>query len=278
MFDTVAEDLRFPESPRWYAGCLWFAEKRAQRVLRLEPDASLTSVVEVPADPGGLGWDADGNLLVVSMADRRLLRQRDGAVEEVADLSELTKVKCNDMVVDARGGAYVGDFGYDLTTGDPPAPGVLVHVAPGGDASVVATDLGFPNGAIITPDGSTLVVAESSANRLTAFTIDEAGGLHDRRTFADLGHNVADGICLDEAGAIWFADPLNDEVVRVADGGEVLDRLSTEPYGAFACTLGGEDGRTLFVCADGKAAMDPTSEALGRILTARVDVPSGHSP
>lgn len=278
MFDTLAEGLRFPESPRWHEGRLWFAEKRAQRVVRLDPNSTLTPMAEVPADPGGLGWDPDGNLLVVSMGDRRLLRLRGDALEQVADLSDMTRVKCNDMVVDAHGGAYVGDFGYDLAAGDPPAPGVLVYVSPAGDASVVATDLGFPNGAIITDDESTLVVAESSANRLTAFTIDDDGGLRDRRLFADLGNNVADGICLDESGAVWFADPLHDEVVRVAEGGEVLARLSTEPYGAFACVLGGDDGGILFVCADGKGAMDPASAALGRILATHVEVPSGSSP
>ena len=278
MFETLTDGLRFPESPRWHVGHLWFAEKRAQRVVRLEADSALTTMVTVPADPGGLGWDPDGNLLVVSMGDRQLLRHRRDTLEVVADLRHLTKVKCNDMVVDARGGAYVGDFGYDLGAGAPPAPGVLVYVDPDGEPAVVATDLGFPNGAVISADGRTLVVAESSASRLTAFTIDDHGGLVDRRLFADLGSSVPDGICLDESGAIWIADPLHNEVVRVAEGGRVLERLSTNEFGAFACVLGGEDGRTLFVCADGEGATAPDNRALGRILSTRVDVPTGFSP
>ena len=124
MFETLTDGLRFPESPRWHDGHLWFAEKRAQRVVRLESDSTPTTMVTVPADPGGLGWDPDGNLMVVSMGDRQLLRHRHDTLEVVADLRDLTKVKCNDMVVDARGGAYVGDFGYDLGAGAPAAPGV----------------------------------------------------------------------------------------------------------------------------------------------------------
>ena len=278
MFETLTDGLRFPESPRWHDGHLWFAEKRAQRVVRLESDSTPTTMVTVPADPGGLGWDPDGNLMVVSMGDRQLLRHRHDTLDVVADLRDLTKVKCNDMVVDARGGAYVGDFGYDLGAGAPAAPGVLVYVDPDGEPTVVATDLGFPNGAVISADGRTLVVAESSANRLTAFTIDDHGGLADRRLFADLGSSVPDGICLDESGAIWIADPLHNEVVRVAEGGQVLERLSTNEFGAFACVLGGDDGRTLFVCADGEGATAAANPALGRILSTRVDVPTGFSP
>ena len=277
-FDEVLGGLRFPESPRWHADRLWFAEKRARRVVRLD-DGGPTSVVEVPGGPGGLGWTPGGDMLVVSMGDRRLLRHREGELTEVADLTRLTRGNCNDMVVDRLGRAYVGDFGYDLAGGEEPAGGHLVLVDPNGSARVVADDLGFPNGSVIAADGRQLIVAESSASRLTAFEIDDDGGLYDRRVFADLGRGVADGICLDAEGAVWYADPLGSEVVRVADGGRVLQRMSTGEEGAFACVLGGDGGRALFVCTySEEASMDPAGPPVGRIVTARVDVPSAGSP
>ena len=277
-FREVLSGLRFPESPRWHAGRLWFSEKRAGRVVRLDAGGP-TSVVAVPADPGGLGWTASGELLVVSMGDRRLLRLGEGGLVETADLAHLTRGKCNDMVVDRFGRAYVGDFGYDLAGGEEPAGGCLVLVDATGAPRVVAGDLGFPNGSVTTPDGGTLIVAESSAGRLTAFDIGTDGGLHGRRVFADLGGGVADGICLDAEGAVWYADPLGYEVVRVADGGRVLERVSTGNEGAFACVLGGYDGRELFVCTYSEAAsIDPAGPPVGRIVATRVEVPSAGSP
>ena len=277
-FDEVLGGLRFPESPRWHEGRLWFSEKRARRVVRLDPEGP-TPVAEVLADPGGLGWSPSGDLLVVSMGDRRLLRVGRGQLSEVADLASLTRGKCNDMVVDGRGRAYVGDFGYDLARGEPPAAGHIVLVDTSGVARVVADNLGFPNGSVVTADDRELVVAESSAGRLTAFAIGDDGSLHGRRVFADLAGGVVDGICLDAEGAVWYADPLRCEVVRVADGGRVLDRISTGEEGAFACTLGGDDGRTLFVCTYSEAAsMDPAGPAVGRIVATRVAVASGGSP
>lgn len=276
--DEVLGGLRFPESPRWREGRLWFSEKRAGRVVRLDPGGP-TPVLEVAADPGGLGWLPEGDLLVVSMGDCRLLRAGRGQLTEVADLAPLTRGKCNDMVVDGLGRAYVGDFGYDLAAGEQPAGGHIVLVDASGRARIVAEGLGFPNGSVVTADGRQLIVAESAAGRLTEFSIGDDGGLHHRRVFADLGQGVADGICLDAEGAVWFADPLGCEVVRVADGGRVLQRISTGVEGAFACVLGGDDGRTLFVCTYSEAAsMDPAGPPVGRILAAGVDVPSGGSP
>ena len=277
-FDEVLSGLRFPESPRWQGGSLWFSEKRARRVVRLDEDGP-TSVVEVPGGPGGLGWTPGGDMLVVSMGDRRLLRHREGELTEVVDLTGLTRGNCNDMVVDRLGRAYIGDFGYDLAGGEQPAGGHLVLVDATGSARVVAEDLGFPNGCVITADGRQLIVAESSASRLTAFEIDDEGALSGGRLYADLGARVADGICLDVDGAVWVADPLHCEVIRVADGGRVLQRMSTGAEGAFACVLGGPDARTLYVCTYSEAAsMDPSGPPVGRILAARVDVPSAGSP
>ena len=273
QFEVVAAGLAFPESPRWHAGQLFLSEKRAGRVLRVADDGTVCTVAEIDGEPGGLGWTPDGDLLVVAMARRSVVRvAADGEQHLVADLSAITTCKCNDMVVDANGNAFVGDFGYDLLHGAPPAPGVLALARPDGSSAVVATDVHFPNGCVITPDRE-LIVAESAANRLSAFRITDDGMLVDRRVFADLGRNVPDGICLDADGAVWIADPLHNAVVRIADGGEVLDRRTTE-QGAFACELGGDDGCTLFVCTyDAVASASPEPKPIGRVEATRVEVP-----
>ena len=273
QFEVVAGGLAFPESPRWHAGQLFLSEKRAGRVLSVSGDGSLQTVAEVAGEPGGLGWTPDGDLLVVAMARRAVVRiDVDGEQHLVADLSAITTCKCNDMIVDSNGNAYVGDFGYDLPHGAPPAPGVLALARPDGTTTVAATDVHFPNGCAITP-GRELIVAESAANRLTAFRIADDGSLTDRRVFAELAGHVPDGICLDAGGAVWIADPLHNAVVRVADGGEVLDRRTTD-QGAFACELGGDDGCTLFVCTyDAVASASPEAKPVGRIEATRVEVP-----
>jgi sugar lactone lactonase YvrE len=276
-FTTLVEGLLFPESPRWHEGRLWLSEKRAGRVLAVSPLApfDVETVVHVDGEPGGLGWRPDGTLLVVSMRARSVVAVgAAGATSTVADLAALTTGRCNDMVVDAAGAAYVGDFGYDLASGAPPQPGVLVLVPVDDAPRVVADDLHFPNGCVVTPDGTTLVVAESAANRLTAFDVSADGSLSGRRVFADLGDVVPDGIALDAEGAVWVADPLGNAVVRVADGGEVLERIATS-QGAFACELGGPDGRTLYVCTyDAAASASPTPTAVGRVEATTVDVPA----
>jgi sugar lactone lactonase YvrE len=272
-FEVVAAGLAFPESPRWHAGQLFLSEKRAGRVLTVASNGSVSTVAEIDGEPGGLGWTPDGELLVVAMAKRTVVRvDADGGQHVAADLSAITTCKCNDMVVDAAGNAYVGDFGYDLLAGAPPSPGVLALARPDGTSAVVATDVHFPNGCAITPGGE-LIVAESAANRLTAYRIGADGSLTDRRLFADLGGHVPDGICLDAVGAVWVADPLHNAVVRVADGGEVLERRATE-QGAFACELGGDDGCTLFVCTyDAVASASPEPKPVGRLEATRVEVP-----
>jgi sugar lactone lactonase YvrE len=272
-FEVVCDGLAFPESPRWREGELWLSEKRAGRVLAVDLGGSVRTVADIDGEPGGLGWTADGDLLVVAMAKRSVVRiDADDHQHVFADLSAITTCKCNDMVVDRSGNAYVGDFGYDLLAGAPPAPGVLALARADGSTAVVARDVHFPNGCVITP-GEELIVAESAANRLTAFRIEADGTLSNRRTFADLGDGVPDGICLDAEGAVWFADPLHNAVVRVADGGAVLDRIPTA-QGAFACELGGDDGRLLFVCTyDAAASASPLPQPVGRLEVATVEVP-----
>ncbi|HEX5614558.1 MAG TPA: SMP-30/gluconolactonase/LRE family protein [Acidimicrobiia bacterium] len=279
--DVLLDDLAFPEGPRWRDGAVWFSDMHAHRVVRLDPTTGdATTVAEVPTQPSGLGWLPDGRLLVVSMTDRRVLRQEpDGALVEHANLWHLAPWHCNDMVVGADGRAYVGNFGFDMYSDATPRRTNIVAVEPDGTARSVAEDLGFPNGMVITPDGATLIVGESFGGCLTAFTIAPDGSLHDRRTFATLNGAVPDGICLDVEGAVWLACPLSHRVVRVADGGDVLDEIAFPHLDTFACTLGGDDGRTLFVCT--AATHDPTEAPRlrsGRIEAVRVAVPGAGSP
>ena len=240
--------LGFAEGPRWHDGRLWFSDMGAARVMAVDPDGRAEVVLEVPTRPSGLGWLPDGRLLVVSMRDRRVLRlEPDGEVVVHADLADLASFDCNDMVVDGLGRAYVGNAGFDLSARPLEVRAAeVVLVTPDGEARVVDDEVVFPNGSVVTPDGSTLVVAETFGQCLTAFTIAEDGSLTDRRTFASLRGTSPDGICLDAEGAVWVADANGSACLRVREGGEVVDRVDTG-RGCFACMLGGADRRTLFL-------------------------------
>lgn len=268
--EILAEGLAFPECPRWRGGHLWFSEKRGFRVSRMDPAGNVEAVVETGDEPGGIGWTPDGRLLVVSQVARSLLRLDPDGLHEVADLSPLTTAKCNDMVVDHLGRAYVGHLGDDRGGGRR-GPASLVLVTPEGDTRVVADGLSVPNGAALSGDGRTLVLAETGARRLTAFTVEEDGSLADRRTWADVAPLGPDGICLDRDGAVWFAAPGAHEVVRVEEGGPITDRVAVGERMPFACALGGTDGRTLFVCTDDASApFRADSTGRGRIEAVRV--------
>jgi sugar lactone lactonase YvrE len=235
----------FPEGPRFHRGRLWFSDMHACQVMAVDLEGRSEVITEVPGMPSGLGWSPDGELLIVSMQDRRLLRLAGDTLVTVADLSSLASFHCNDMVVDPQGRAYIGNFGFDLNAKAKFAPAELILVTPDGAARVVAEEMLFPNGAVITPDGKTLVVAESFGARLTAFEIGPDGGLDKRRVWAQLEKATADGICLDADGACWVASPISNEFLRVREGGEVLERLACDQM-AIACALGGPEGRTLF--------------------------------
>ncbi len=278
----VVDGLCFPEGPRWHDGRLWFSDMHAHEVRSVDPatgDCRLEA--EVPGRPSGLGWRPDGTLLVVSMTDRRLLARRDGQLEEVADLSDVAPSHCNDMVVDRHGNAYVGNFGFDLH--DPDADQrttTLVLVTVDGEVRVVADELFFPNGCVITPDGATLIVGESFSGWLTAFSIADDGSLHDRREWARVRGAVPDGICLDAEGAVWMASPISHQVLRVAEGGEVLQEVrTTDERQPFACMLGGPDRRTLYVCTAFTSEPGPARrDRAGRIEAVEVDVPGAGWP
>ncbi len=277
-FRTVLDGLAFAEGPRWREDRLWFSDMHAHAVLSVTPEGKLESHFHVPKQPSGLGWLPDGRLLVVSMLDRRLLRQEGDELVLHADLSELARFHCNDMVVDADGGAYVGNFGFDLDAGDAPTPTELIRVEPDGQARIVAAGMRFPNGAVITPDGGTLIVGESFGACLTAFDIEPNGDLANRRVFAQLEGAVPDGICLDAEGAVWVASPVSNEVLRVREGGEVTERLPTGRL-AIACMLGGADRRTLYVLvSETTRPAEALEKRSAQVLAVEVEVPGAGLP
>jgi sugar lactone lactonase YvrE len=279
---TLQSNLSFGEAPRWRPGeGLYISDIHANRILLLGMDDALTTVAEFEGPVSGLGWLPDGRLLVVSMHDRRLLRRDvDGVFRLHGDLSDVATWHANDMVVAADGTAYVGNFGFSISpTRSEPRAAHLAKVTPGGVVSIAASELWFPNGAVITPDGRTLVVGESAGRRLTGFSIVAEGALVDRREWSPMPEGaLPDGICLDAEGAIWVASPSTREVLRLREGGEVLERISTEQM-AIAPMLGGVDRRTLFICT--AESTDPefcSANHSARILAVEVDVPGAGLP
>jgi sugar lactone lactonase YvrE len=263
-FRTVLTGGSYFEGPRWHDGAWWASDFYRHTVSRVQPGGGETVVLEVENQPSGLGWLPDGSLLVVSMKDQRVLRVSDGEVSTHADLSHVCGGLANDMVVDASGRAYVGDFGFDLMGGGAPASASLKKVDPDGTVTVVAEDLRFPNGAVITPDGGTLIVGETWGNRFSAFDIAPDGSLGNQRVWASFGPEpvggsvqeligqvvvAPDGCTLDAEGHIWVADGLNSRVIRVAPGGAIVDDVAAPGgMGVYACALGGDDGRELLMC------------------------------
>ena len=250
-------------------------------------DGNYELIVEVQGQPSGLGWMPDGTMLIVSMKDRKLLGFHNNKLSEVADLSDLAGFHCNDMVVDNKGNAYVGNFGFNTYSGEEVRAANLILIRPGQAPCVAADDLLFPNGTVITPDGKTLIIGETYAARLTAFDINEDATLSNRRIWADFTLNaeegsvpVPDGMCLDAEGAIWVASPTTASVIRVKEGGEILDRIPVETN-AYACMLGGEDLKTLFICTSNASGVDPEAavkEKSGKIEIVKVDVPGVGKP
>lgn len=261
---VVLEGYTYFECPRWHDGRIWVSDFYSYRVLSASADGSDVRVeAEVPQQPSGLGWLPDGRLLIVSMRDHTILRrEEDGSLVVHADLSEFVDANLNDMLVDDRGRAYVGNFGFDLMNLAAPDTADLIRVDPDGSAHVVAKDLYFPNGMAVTPEGE-LLVDETVGNRISVFSVHPDGSLGERRDwvkFAELpdmtdmttamGQLVvaADGCCIDTDGSLWAADALGQRIVHIEPGKGIVDQLEFDT-GVFACGLGGDDGRTLFVCA-----------------------------
>ena len=286
---VLAEGIYFGEGPRWRDGRLWFSDFYAHAVKSVSPAGDLRTEFEIDDQPSGLGWAPDGSLLVVSMVKRQVLRRTpDGKISLHADLSGIASFHCNDMVVDAHGRAYVGNFGFnldaELTARGPQSviadhpTATLAMVTPDGKVHAAAPAMHFPNGSVITPDGKTLIVAETLGSVLTAFDVAADGSLANRRVWAPTGARIPDGIALDEAGRIWIANPLAPECVLFAEGGAVVEVIDTgQP--CYACMLGGEDGRTLFMLtAPTSVAHEVAAAPNGRLLTAGVDSPRAGLP
>src|SRR5271154_1291303 len=275
---VLVDGLAFPEGPRWHDERFYFSDMHAHQVLAVDMSGKREIVCDVPGRPSGLGWLPDGRLLVVSMTDRKLMRlDRDG-LKLAADMFKLAPFDCNDMVVDARGRAYVGNFGFDLHKGETPRGTTLVMAAPDGTARVAAEEMMFPNGSVITPDGKTLIVGETFASRLTAFDIAADGSLGNRRLFAGIEGCWPDGICLDAEGAVWVTNPRGHEVLRVFDGGRIAERISTGERHAYACMLGGDDRRTLCVITNTGSGPAMGTKSDGRVETVRVTAPGAGLP
>jgi sugar lactone lactonase YvrE len=293
---TLLEGGAFFESPRWHEGRWWVSDFFRHRVISVGTDGDERPILEVEGRPSGLGWMPDGSLLVVSMLDHTILRwtPEDGARVH-ADVSEYCGGNLNDMVVDRHGRAYAGNFGFDLDALADPATTVLVRVDPDGSAMVAAEDMRFPNGSVITPDHGTLIVGETAAARYTAFTIEPDGSLTDRRVWAQLAPAPEfgplmetlsqlrfgpDGCTLDAKGHIWSADEVTARVLRIAPGGEVTEEIAMPPgLDCFACMLGGDDGRTLLICASpdfNHEARAANHESV--LFTTTVDVPHAGLP
>jgi sugar lactone lactonase YvrE len=287
---TVTSGFGFLEAPRWHEDRIWFSDFYTHRVLSAREDGSdLRTEAHVDTQPAGLGWLPDGRLLVVSMRDRKVLRREpDGTLVTHADLGSYATGHANDMVIDAKGRAYVGNFGFDLMSGEPLETTSLHRVDPDGTVTEVASDLWFPNGSVITP-GSVLIVNETFGNRSTAFDVTDGGQLVNRRVWAEFGPLPAerpldkvltqlkvagDGACLDAEEALWIADAAGARLLRVKEGGEITDEVRPGSP-VFACALGGADGRTLFACAAPdffEASRKAANEA--SLLAIRVAVPA----
>src|SRR4051812_15736577 len=280
----LTEGLMFGESPRWGPdGRLWVSDWGAQEIVAIAADgeSEVMARLDFPSFQAiCIDWAADGRLLIVSAHDGRLLRREpDGSVVPHVDLSAAGGPYWNEVVVDGRGNAYVNNVGFSLPAGEDFGPGAIAMVRPDGAARKAAGGVAFPNGMAVTPDNTTLIVAESYARKLTAFEIAGDGTLSEGRVWADLGDGVPDGICIDAEGAVWYADVPNKRCVRVRQGGEALERFDLAD-GCFACMLGGADGRTLFMVVRdwrGPETMADRTRS-GKVLSAEAPAPGAGWP
>jgi sugar lactone lactonase YvrE len=255
---VVREGLSFGETPRWHDGRLWYSDFYRHAIFSIDDEGSEERLeVMVPNQPSGVGWLPGGDLLYVSMTDQRVMRRHDETSSLFADISPYCEFWANDMVVSAAGFSYVGNFGFDLDVmmrdvgpagvmASPPPTTNLVVLDPTGAVIQIVPDMAFPNGSVITPDGATLIVAETIAFRLSAFDIAPDGTLADRRLWAQLDFVAPDGVCLDTDAQVWVANALTNQCLRVKEGGEITGVVETSQH-AFACMLGGADRNRLFV-------------------------------
>ena len=267
----LANGFCFGEGPRWFEGLLWFSDMLGEAVHTVALNGSMSTLPLPGHAPSGLGFRPDGSLLIASTEARSVLRYDGDFVTTLANLAHTVPANLGDMVVDDLGRAYIGSQARE--------DGVIVRIDPDDSVTVVAADLDFPNGMVITPDGRTLIVAESIGRRLTAFTIDQDGGLADRRVFADGLDGPPDGITLDAAGGVWTSMTLAHQFERIVAGGTVTDRIDMGDRTAIACMLGGPDGRTLFLLSSTDAYPQRLlGTKLSRLDAMTVDIPGAGLP
>jgi sugar lactone lactonase YvrE len=273
---VLMEGVVFGESPRWHDGRLWFSDWGANQVIALGTDGAHEVIATVPSFPMCIDFLPDGRLLIVDSARQQLLRREpDGSLVPHADLSEISTKPWNDIVVDERGNVYVNTIGFDFPGGEF-APGLVVFVTPEGHVRQVADNVAFPNGMTITPDGTTLIVAESYANQLTAFDIGADGDLSNRRVWAQTPGDHPDGICMDAEGALWYADVGNQHCVRVREGGAVLATVDLD-RGAFACALSRGEDPHLYVVGQNWGGPE-SSVPSGRVVAFPAPAPGAGRP
>ena len=276
--DWVA-GLGFPEAPRWHAGALWCSDIIANSVLRIDADATVTTVLRTPDEPSGIGWLPDGQLLVVQMAAHEIWRWDGKKLHRYTGTQPMSRARLNDMVVDANGRAWVSNFGFDYER-EPPRSTNLICIDPGGHAWIAAEDLWCPNGMAIAPDGQRLIVGQSASPEVIAFDIDGRGALQQRSVFGILPEGrVCDGLCLDAAGAVWIASPTTHEFLRMEPGGRITHRVATGERYAIACVLGGADRSTLYCLTTATLSLRAAHHTReGRIGRVAVDIPGAGVP
>ena len=275
----MAEGLSWPESPRWRDGQLWLSDVHNFRLVRLESSGALGAVIPIPGRPAGIGFMPDGRLLLATALDRKLLWVgRDGSLSVAADLGKIAKSYLNDMIVDSKGRAWVGDTGFVFGSGEPERPGALLVYDEVAGLRVAAENIRFPNGIAIAEDESVLYLAETLGKCITAFDIAPGGRLGNRRVHATL-ESAPDGLCLDATGHLWTPLLFQGEFHRIAPDGAVVERIAFAKKRAIACTLGGEDRHTLFLCVS--AVHESNSEApirSGAVYSHRVEIPGAGLP
>jgi len=276
--ELLIDGLDFGEGPRWHDGLLWYSDFFQHCVYTVSLDGKREVVLELGDEqPSGLGWLPDGDLLVVGMLERKILRYNGNKTIVHAELDDIATWHCNDMVVSTNGTAYVGNFGYDYGAGTPAVMANLAAVFEDGSKTIAAKGLHFPNGSVITKDEETLIVGETFSCKYSAFSINSDGTLSESRLWAETPGRLPDGCTMDSENGIWFADAFSSQVVRVLEGGEITDIIDL-PQRTFACMLGGDDGKTLFILtatSDPETGVEPGK---GAIYTTRVEIPHSGMP
>lgn len=270
---TLLDTVYLGECPRWHDGELWFADWAAGKIIAASDNGTSRDVVALKSLPLSFDFGPDGTCYVVNAAAKQLQVLQDGTLINFASLAE-AEYGYNEIVIDDAGHIYLNNINFAFPGGEF-EPGFIALVRPDGSVVRQTDGLAFPNGMVITPDGRTLICAESFNGNLTAFDIQTDGSLANRRLWATIDGQGADGICMDSEGTIWASS--GPRCIRLAEGGQVLEEIPLDRM-AFACMLGGDDGKTLYICANDWTGSVDVDEPSGRLLSTRVQVPKAGFP